>query len=196
MNQSGYRSLPQADYDKDFCLIPHEVLQFIQATQPKEYQKLHRQYRADTSQKLLLRISKVIANRGVLEVLRNGVKDRGTTLKLTYFRPSSGMNPNHEKLYIQNRFTLIRQLKYSTRNEKSLDMVLFLNGLPLVTMELKNSLTGQVVGRRCGEAVQGRSGPQRAVVQIQAVSGSLRGREREGLNDNPLAGSRHAILPV
>ena len=145
LNQSGYRSLPQADYDKDFCLIPHEVLQFIQATQPKEYQKLRRQYGAETSQKLLIRISKVIANRGVLEVLRNGVKDRGTTLKLTYFRPSSGMNPNHEKLYTQNRFALVRQLKYSARNEKSLDMVLFLNGLPLVTMELKNSLTGQVV---------------------------------------------------
>ena len=145
LNQSGYRSLPQADYDKDFCLIPHEVLQFIQATQPREYQRLRSQYGAETSQKLLLRISKVIANRGVLEVLRNGVKDRGTALKLTYFRPSSGMNPNHEKLYTQNRFTLIRQLKYSTRNEKSLDMVLFLNGLPLVTMELKNSLTGQVV---------------------------------------------------
>ena len=145
LNQSGYRSLPQADYDKDFCLIPHEVLQFIQATQPREYQKLRSQYGAETSQKLLIRISKVIANRGVLEVLRNGVKDRGTTLKLTYFRPSSGMNPNHEKLYTQNRFALVRQLKYSARNEKSLDMVLFLNGLPLVTMELKNSLTGQVV---------------------------------------------------
>ena len=145
LNQSGYRSLPQADYDKYFCLIPHEVLQFIQATQPKEYQKLRRQYGADTPEKLLDRISKVIANRGVLEVLRNGVKDRGTPLKLTYFRPSSGMNPNHEKFYTQNRFTLIRQLKYSERNEKSLDMALFLNGLPLVTMELKNSLTGQVV---------------------------------------------------
>ena len=145
LNQSGYRSLPQADYDKYFCLIPHEVLQFIQATQPKEYQKLRCQYGADTPEKLLDRISKVIANRGVLEVLRNGVKDRGTPLKLTYFRPSSGMNPNHEKFYTQNRFTLIRQLKYSERNEKSLDMALFLNGLPLVTMELKNSLTGQVV---------------------------------------------------
>ena len=145
LNQSGYLSLPQADYDKDFCLIPHEVLQFIQATQPKEYQRLRRQYGAETSQKLLRRISKVIANRGVLEVLRNGVKDRGTTLKLTYFCPSSGLNPDHREDYTENQFALIRQLKYSQRNEKSLDMVLFLNGLPLVTMELKNSLTGQVV---------------------------------------------------
>ena len=145
LKQSGYRSLPRADYDKNLCLIPHEVLQFIQATQPKEYQKLRRQYGADTPEKLLDRISKVIERDGVLEVLRQGVKDRGCTFALTYFRPSSGMNPDHREDYTQNRFALIRQLKYSGRNEKSLDMVLFLNGLPLVTMELKNSLTGQVV---------------------------------------------------
>ena len=81
----------------------------------------------------------------MLDVLRKGVKDRGCEFKLTYFRPSSGMNPDHQRLYAQNRFSLIRQLHYSQRNEKSLDMTLFLNGLPLVTMELKNSLTGQVV---------------------------------------------------
>ena len=55
------------------------------------------------------------------------------------------MNPDHQRLHVLNQFTLVRQLKYSQRNEKSLDMVLFLNGLPLVTLELKNSLTGQVV---------------------------------------------------
>ena len=78
-------------------------------------------------------------------MLRKGVKDRGCDFKLTYFRPSSGMNPRHKELYAQNRFSLIRQLHYSQRNEKSIDMTLFLNGLPLVTMELKNSLTGQIV---------------------------------------------------
>ena len=108
------------------------------------YQRLERQYGADTPTKLLDRVSKQIASRGVLDVLRKGVKDRGCDFRLTYFRPSSGMNPVHQMLYAQNRFSLIRQLHYSQRNEKSLDMTLFLNGLPLVTMELKNSLTGQV----------------------------------------------------
>ena len=97
LKQSGYRSLPLADYDKNLCLIPHEVLQFIQATQPKEYQKLRRQYGAETPGKLRLRISKVIERDGVLEVLRQGVKDRGCTFALTYFRPSSGMNPDHRE---------------------------------------------------------------------------------------------------
>ena len=128
-----------------FCLISDEVLQFIQETQPNEYQRLERQYGADTPSKLLDRVSKQIASRGVLDVLRKGVKDRGCEFKLTYFRPSSGMNPDHQRLYAQNRFSLIRQLHYSQRDEKSLDMTLFLNGLPLITMELKNSLTGQVV---------------------------------------------------
>ena len=145
LNQSGYRSLRSAHYDKSLCLIPNEVLQFIQDTQPDVYQRLEHQYGADTPQKLLDRVSKQIASRGVLDVLREGVKDRGCHFHLTYFRPSSGMNPDHQRLYAQNRFSLIRQLHYSEKNEKSLDMTLFLNGVPLVTMELKNSLTGQVV---------------------------------------------------
>ena len=145
LNQSGYRSLQPTDYDKYFCLIPDEVLQFIRTTQLKAYQRLERQYGEDTPQKLTLRISNQVASRGVLDVLRKGVKDRGCSFDLTYFQPSSGMNLDHQRLYAQNRFTLIRQLHYSQRNEKSLDMVLFLNGLPLVTMELKNSLTGQTV---------------------------------------------------
>ncbi len=145
LNQSDYHSLQPTDYDKSLCLIPDEVGQFIRATQPKTYQRLERQYGADTPQKLTLRISNQVASRGVLDVLRKGVRDRGSHFHLTYFQPSSGMNPDHQRLYAKNRFSLVRQLRYSERNEKSLDMVLFLNGLPLVTMELKNSLTGQVV---------------------------------------------------
>ena len=144
LNQSGYRSLQPASYNKSLCLIRSETLQFIQMTQPDVYRRLGRQYGTDTPDKLLARVSREIARRGVLDVLRKGVKDRGCFFDLTYFRPSSGMNPDHQRLYAQNRFSLIRQLKYSEKNEKSVDMTLFLNGLPLVTMELKNSLTGQV----------------------------------------------------
>ena len=144
LHRSGYRVLQSYHYDKPLCLIPSETLQFIQDTQPDTYQKLKRQYGEDTPDKLLDRINKQIERRGVLDVLRKGVKDRGCDFTLTYFLPSSGMNPDHQKRYAQNRFSLIRQLHYSEKNEKSLDMTLFLNGLPLVTMELKNSLTGQV----------------------------------------------------
>ena len=145
LNQSGYQSLKSSHYNRSLCLIPSETLQFIQDTQPKEYQRLERQYGADTPVKLLDRISNQVKSRGVLDVLRKGVRDRGCHFNLTYFQPSSGMNPEHHRLYDKNLFSLIRQLKYSQKGEQSLDMVLFLNGLPLVTMELKNSLTGQTV---------------------------------------------------
>ena len=145
LNQSGYRTRRTVHYNKRLCLIHSETLRFIQETQPNEYQKLERQYGTETPAKLLDRVSKQIERRGVLDVLRNGVKDRGCHFNLTYFRPSSGMNPDHQELYDKNRFSLIRQLRYSQKNEKSVDMALFLNGLPLVTMELKNSLTGQTV---------------------------------------------------
>ena len=145
LNRSGYRSRQPALYDKDLCLIPSEMLRFIRDAQLEEYQRLERQYGEGTPVKFLNRVSKEIERRGVLDVLRKGVRDRGCYFDLTYFRPSSGMNPDRRRLYAQNRFSLVRQLKYSQRNEKSVDMALFLNGLPLVTMELKNSLTGQVV---------------------------------------------------
>ena len=145
LNRSGYRSRQPALYTRSLCLIPDETLRFIQETQPEVYQRLEIQYKRETPSKLLDRVSKEIERRGVLDVLRKGVIDRGCRFNLTYFRPSSGMNPNHRRLYAQNRFSLVRQLKYSQRNEKSVDMALFLNGLPLVTMELKNSLTGQTV---------------------------------------------------
>ena len=142
---SGYRKRVTEEYDKALCLIPDEVIQFIQATQPKEFEKLEKQYGADVSPKLLDRIAREVGKYGVLYVLRKGVADRGAKFKLAYFKPSSGMNPEHQTLYQGNRFSVVRQLKYSQKNENSIDTALFLNGLPIVTIELKNSLTGQTL---------------------------------------------------
>ena len=174
LNRSGYRSRQPALYNKDLCLIPSEMLRFIRDTQPEEYQRLERQYGEETPVKLLNRVSKEIERRGVLDVLRKGVIDRGCRFNLTYFRPSSGMNPDHRRLYAQNRFSLVRQLKYSQRNEKSLDMVV----VPQRSAVGDNGTEKQPHrsdGDRCGETVPDRTGSERAVVPIQAVSGSLCG---------------------
>lgn len=142
---SGYHKRLPEDFDCNLCLIPEEILLFLRTTQPKSLKLLEIQYGALTEQKLLDRISREISKRGALDVLRNGVVDRGAKFKLAYFKPASGMNPEHQVLYKNNRFSVVRQLKYSTRNENAIDMVLFLNGIPIVTAELKNSLTGQSV---------------------------------------------------
>ena len=80
---------------------------------------------------------------GCLKVLRHGFKCFGKTFKVAYFAPASGLNPDTQKLYSSNKLTVTRQLKYSNKNENSIDTVLSINGIPIVTMELKNPMTGQ-----------------------------------------------------
>ncbi|MBN1573613.1 MAG: type I restriction endonuclease subunit R [Deltaproteobacteria bacterium] len=142
---TGYLKRLSEEYDRSLCLITDEVLDFVKSTQPKEYEKLERQYGADTPAKLCRRLSDEITSRGTLAVLRKGFKDRGASFRMAYFKPSSGMNPEHRRLYEQNRFSIVRQLAYSKRNEKTIDVVIFLNGIPIITAELKNSLTAQFV---------------------------------------------------
>lgn len=141
----GYSTLHFSEYDRNLCLIRDQVINFIRSTQPEQWGRLQEIYDVDTENKILARISSEISKRGIIDVLRNQVVDRGVYLNLCYFEPKSDLNPDHLKLYQSNQFTVVRQLHYSEQNENSIDMVLFLNGLPIVTMELKNQLTGQNV---------------------------------------------------
>ena len=145
--KSNYTKVDPIDYDKELCLIPSEVIRFIKSTQPEEYEELQTQYGDQTDRKLCQRLSVEIGKprQGTLYILRKGFRDRSSRFMMAYYKPTSGMNLEHRMLYNANRFTVVRQLKYSTRNENSIDMVIFLNGIPVLTMELKNSLTGQKV---------------------------------------------------
>ena len=145
LQKVGFQSLLHTEYDRINCVVPFDFIEFIKTTQRKEYDKLVEQYGSDTDNKLILRLNNEVSSRGVIDVIRNGIKDRGSRFNLVYFEPKSGLNPEHQELYQNNRFTIIRQLHYSTKNNNSLDMVLFINGLPIITMELKNQLTGQDV---------------------------------------------------
>ncbi len=143
LHKSGYKSSFPTDYDKTLCLIPSQVIEFIQETQPNTLKRLEFQYGSETENKLSKRISSETELRGVIDVLRKGVKDKGCHFHLVYFQPKSGLNPDHQELYKKNRFITIRQLKYSKQNENSIDMGVFINGIPIMLLELKNSLTGQ-----------------------------------------------------
>lgn len=142
---AGYVSLPHNMYNRRLCLVESELIQFLQTTQEDAYQKLLAQYGEQTDQRICERISKSIQQLGALEVLRKGVKDRGVHLRLVFFKPSSGRNPEHKAWYALNRFGVMRQLHFSEKNDKSIDLGLFINGIPIITAELKNSLTGQTV---------------------------------------------------
>jgi type I restriction enzyme R subunit len=139
----GYKSRLFSEYDRINCSISEDIVGFIKDTQEKEYNKLQDQYGSDTDKKLIIRINNEISSRGLIDVLRKGIKDRGCNFRMLYFQPKNNLNPEHQELFQKNRFVVVRQLHYSTKNENSIDMGLFINGIPFMTMELKNQLTNQ-----------------------------------------------------
>src|SRR6266446_1745951 len=141
----GYYKRRPDEYNRTLCLIPRDVIDFIYATQPKEWEKLKQQHGQDVKERFLTRLAREITRRGTLDVLRKGMRDSGCKFQLAYFRPSSGLNAALQKLYAANLFTVVRQLQYSEKTGHTLDLALFLNGLPIFTAELKNPLTGQNV---------------------------------------------------
>lgn len=147
----GYYKRQHTEYDRSRCLIPRDAIDFITATQPQEWEKLKQHHGAQVKEHFLARLSREIERRGTLEVLRRGIKDWGCKFRLAYFMPASSLNPKLEKLHAVNIFSVVRQLRYSERNENSLDLAIFLNGLPLFTAELKNPLTGQNVQDAIGQ---------------------------------------------
>jgi type I restriction enzyme R subunit len=142
----GYRRRRPEGYDRHLCLIPKDLLDFVMATQPRAWARLMEHHGKEVKERFLTRLAREIELRGALDVLRNGIKDSGVKVELVYFRPASRLNAALQTLYEGNLFSIVRQLHYSERDEgKSLDLGLFLNGIPLFTAELKNPLTGQTV---------------------------------------------------
>lgn len=145
MEIHGYRSRKASDYDKNLCMDTELVLEFVKNSQKDEWEKLEGQYGEEVGEKFLNRLDDEITSRGLLNVLREGITDRGVRIKLAFWKPQNNLNPDIVAEYEKNILSVTRQVKYSTKNENSIDMVLFLNGLPIFTVELKNQLTGQAV---------------------------------------------------
>lgn len=133
------------DYDREFCVDLPQLSAFLHATQPNIAEALDLTNDSPIRRKFLARLQGEISKRGVIDVLRHGVKDGPHHLDLFYATPSPG-NEKADALYAANQFTVTRQLCYSRdETQRALDLALFINGLPIVTFELKNSLTRQTV---------------------------------------------------
>lgn len=145
LKSSGYHEAHYSAFDRHLCLLPEAVLAFVKESQPRQYAQLEKVYESETDRKLLVRLSEEIGKRGIVDVLRHPVKDRGVSLSMVYFEPKSGLNPEHGELHQKNRFTLVRQLHFSQNNEQSIDTVVCINGIPIISIELKNHYTGQTV---------------------------------------------------
>ena len=141
----GWSAGNPSDYDREFCVDRVHLAAFLHATQPDAAELLALDEDGPKRRKFLARLQGEISKRGTIDVLRHGVKHGAHDLDLFYGTPSAG-NPQAQELFEQNRFSVVRQLRYS-RDEtlRALDLCLFINGLPIFTFELKNSLTKQTV---------------------------------------------------
>ncbi|QOR65779.1 type I restriction endonuclease subunit R [Cytobacillus suaedae] len=141
----GYSKGNQTGYDKEKAIDIKELISYIETTQEKEWNKYLRMYQSDAPDKLFKRLTQEINTNGLLHVLRQGINDRGVRLKVASFRPESSLNTEVIRSYEANRLTCTRQFSYSTENRNTIDMVLSLNGIPIVALELKNQIKGQSV---------------------------------------------------
>lgn len=133
----------KADYDRALAMDRALVLRFVQSTQPDEWAKLEGHYTAAAEDTFFKQLEKSLKDRGLLDVLRQGIKIvPGIKFALCYFRPASGLEPKRVAEYEANILSVMKEVEYSERHGGRLDVTLFLNGLPVATMEAKNLLTG------------------------------------------------------
>ena len=143
--QGGYVKGDMATYDKSRAIDMPVLMQFLEATQPKMWTKYQNVYGAQSEAQLYKVFQNNVSNFGLLHVLRNGIKDKGMALRFCYFKPASDINVELVEKYERNILTCTRQFAYSKQNHNTIDIVLSLNGIPIVALELKNQLTGQSV---------------------------------------------------
>jgi type I restriction enzyme R subunit len=131
-------------YDRGLALYREDLIGWLADTQPKELEKLTGWHKGNAERALGEHVAKLINDQGSLALLRHGFKDRGARFQLCQFKPSHGFNPEIADRYAKVRCRVVRQVHYSLSNENSLDLVLFVNGIPTATLELKTDFTQSV----------------------------------------------------
>ncbi|MFC7229427.1 DEAD/DEAH box helicase family protein [Salinirubellus salinus] len=141
-----YEQLDSDEFDAERGLFPDVLVSFVKDTQPDRWHQLETAYKGNARQRFLQELTSALERQGALELLRHGLKTTGTVIKLAFFQPNTGKNPEIQKQYEANRLGVTRQFYYSaTKESPSIDLALSVNGIPVATAELKNPATGQTV---------------------------------------------------
>lgn len=140
---NGYRQIKPTEYNATNSLFPEVLAEFIMNSQPREWARYSKYYGDRAVEKLVRRFNETVEARGILDVMKNGFDDMGIKLRMCFFRPESSMNQELVNLYNKNILGVTRQLRYSTQNNNSVDMVITINGIPLFAFELKDQFKGQ-----------------------------------------------------
>ncbi len=143
VDNNHYEEGSNSDYNKQYAIDEVRLFRFLHDTQDDKVKELHIEESDVEKRKFLDRLSKKLSDNGVIDILRNGMKYKNHTLDFYMVRPSEG-NPDAQIDYQKNIFSVTRQLRYSDEYGRlALDLCIFLNGLPIITMELKNQFTKQ-----------------------------------------------------
>lgn len=143
LTYGGYKKGDPKAFNRALALDVQTLIGFVKDTQPKLWEKYETIYGTNCEKAFVERFCKEVRSLGLLSVLRHGFKDRGITFRVAYWKPETSINQTAKEQYKRNVLHCTRQLHYSVANENSIDIVLFLNGIPVVSMELKNQFTGQ-----------------------------------------------------
>jgi len=139
---TGYHKRDNENYNSAVCLDPELTLKFIHDTQPKEWKKFERVYVDNAERKFFYRLVNEIDKKGTINVLRNGFKDVGCYFQFFYPKPNNRKNPDLFEKFEKNIFSVIDELEYEQKEDgKRLDLVIFINGLPIITIELKDTFS-------------------------------------------------------
>lgn len=141
--KGGYEKGNSKSFDRKLALDVNTFISFIKTSQPKAWERFEKIYGADSERQIIDRFCREVKMVGLLKVLRQGFTDRGIKFRAVFFKPETTINPTTMAQYNANILQCTRQLHYSLQNENSIDIVLFINGIPVVSMELKCQFTGQ-----------------------------------------------------
>jgi len=166
-----YIKRDHTQFDRKLCIDNEIFCDFVKESQPKEWEYLQKIHNEKTSTVLITDLTRALDSdqEGCLNVLRHGFKCYGKTIKGAFFKPVTGMNPDTQSLYESNKLTIVRQVRYSESHNNSIDVVLTVNGIPVVTMELKNQMTGQNVSHAKHQYMTDRD-PQDKIFQFKKRS--------------------------
>ena len=143
ITEGGYEKGNPSSFNRSLALDTGTFVSFIKNSQPKKWERYVRIYGVDSEKQIVERFCREVKMVGLLRVLRKGFTDRGITFQVVFWKPETSLNATTMAQYEANTLHCTRQLHYSVHNENSIDIVLFVNGIPVVSMELKCQFTGQ-----------------------------------------------------
>ena len=186
------------DFDPGTGVDTADLFEFIGATQADEWERLvDSAYGGDPNQAqsgFVQRLASELDKRGTVDVLRRGVVDRNVKIQLAYFKPAQGLTPELMQRYEANVLSVTRQLPFERDGGRTVDLGLFVNGIPVATAELKNPLTGQTVENAIAQYRADRPHNNTTLGRLGMVH--CRGRHRIGGNDHPTCRCPHTLSAV